>query len=110
MDQIDILSIGDFRGQAADHLASDAFRRLIGQAKGYDLILFDGDGLAQGGASLALAGLADQTLLLVEWDKTSQSAVKKSFSSLRNSGADPDIILTKLDTQKRRAYGYPQFA
>ena len=107
---VDILPVGDFRGQAADYLASDGFRKLIGEASSYDFIIFDGDALAQGGASLVLAGLAEQVLLLVEWDKTSREAVKKSFSSLRNSGADPEVVISKLDNERMRSYGYPALA
>lgn len=105
---IDLLQTGDFIAQAADLISGLGFQALVRQAIGkYDIVIFDGDAVLPDGLSVALAAIADQTLLLVEWDKTQRVHVKKAFATLYDTGAKPSLILSQVHAEKLESYGYP---
>ena len=58
------------------------------KASDYHYVIFDLSPMTQTSAALALAGLMDQVLLVVEADKTNRDTLKWAFNSLRQAEAN----------------------
>ena len=58
------------------------------KASDYHYVIFDLPPMTQTSAALALAGLMDQVLLVVEADKTNRDTLKWAFNSLRQAEAN----------------------
>ena len=84
---------------AASFLRGPEFADLLGTAKhSYDLVVLDTSALNSAPESCVVAGLADATLLVVEWNKTRQDVAIDAISQLEASNARPvGVVLNRAD-------------
>lgn len=62
----------------------------------FDYIIFDMPPLGQTSVALAMAGLMDRVLLIVEADKSDRNTVTRAFRELTDARASISVILNKL--------------
>ncbi|MFZ4534654.1 MAG: CpsD/CapB family tyrosine-protein kinase, partial [Alsobacter sp.] len=91
-----------------DVFASAAMARLTDRLRSmYDLVIFDTAPVLAVSDTRMLAGLADTTVLLVQWRKTPEKAVTASLRILEHIGAVVGgLALTQVDMKKQARYGY----
>lgn len=67
------------------------------RASAFDYIIFDLPPLDQSGASLAVSGLMDKIVLMVEAEKSDRHAVKRAYQELIAAQADVATVFNKTD-------------
>ena len=88
LSSLDIITLPQGRRSPQDLFASAQMDGLISLLRGrYDLILLDTPPVLAVSDARVLSSLADVTVLVVCWQKTSQQLVDSAINSLRNGGA-----------------------
>ena len=70
------------------------------KASDFDYIIFDMPPLSRSGAALAVAGLMDKVLLVIEAERVDRSAIKRSYEELLEAKANVACVVNKV-----RSYG-----
>ena len=74
--------------------------------KSYSLIVIDSPPLLGMSDGLAYANLADQTIFVCRWRRTSRTAVITSIQRFRSAGARlTGLVLSMVDPRSAQAYG-----
>lgn len=96
-DGLAVIPYGTAGAGSIDLLASDAFARLLTTLKAqYDLVLIDCAPLPVSTDTEVIATIADQSVLVVEWGKTSKKELKTVSEALRqHAKTTPAVILNK---------------
>ncbi len=96
-DGLAVIPYGTAGAGSIDLLASDAFARLLTTLKAqYDLVLIDCAPLPVSTDTEVIATIADQSVLVVEWGKTSKKDLKTVSEALRqHAKTTPGVILNK---------------
>ncbi len=92
-----IIPAGNLGSYNVDLLSSGRFENLLMTLKSqYDFILIDASPIGSTTDAEIIAGIADQSILVVEGRKTSKKALKKATISLRQYTKEtPSVILNK---------------
>ena len=89
-------------------LGSPRMKRLLAFVRErYDLVLIDLPAVLPVADALALSRDVDTFIYLVQWKKTSRSAVSDGMRRLNHVGANiAGVVLTKVDIKRFSSYGY----
>ena len=92
----------------ADLLSSQAMQELVTQLREQnDYVVMDASPLLPVVDALALAGVADKIVMIVEWGRTSRTSVSEALKTLRSAGYSiGGIVLNKVDYKRLASYGY----
>ena len=92
----------------ADLLSSEAMHDLVAQLRQqYDYVVMDAPPLLSVVDALALAAIADNIVMIVEWSRTSRTNVLEALKTLRFAGHSiAGIVLNKVDYKRLASYGY----
>jgi polysaccharide biosynthesis transport protein len=87
---------------------SKRMRDLIAQLRNqFDYVVIDASPLLPVIDALALATMADQILVIVEWNRTSRAIVSEAFKVLRpEAHRVAGVVFNKVDLNQLRRYGY----
>jgi Mrp family chromosome partitioning ATPase len=98
--EFDIVPAGD--ASPADSPGLGALQSILADlTEEYDLVLINAPALLQAPESAVIAQAVDQCMLLVRWDVTEQSAMRRALSVLRGVGAPLDgVALTRADVSR----------
>ncbi|WP_371154042.1 GumC family protein [Jannaschia sp. 2305UL9-9] len=110
---IDILTAGEIGVTIADELRVDTIRTLLDDLKEtYDLVLVNSPAMLQVPDATLIAKAVDQCVLLVRYDSTPRSAVKRCVGILRAQRAPLEgLVMTRADAEAMQdgylySYGY----
>lgn len=94
---LSVVPIGNLASHPVDLLASESFQRLVtGLKTQYDFVLIDCAPVLTTTDAEIIAGMVDQTVLVIEWAKTPKKKLKKVAEILRQYAKDvPNVILNK---------------
>ena len=98
--EFDIVPAGD--ASPADAPRLGALHAILDQlTEEYDLVLVNAPALLQAPESAVIAQAVDQCTLLVRWDSTEQSVLRRALSVLRANGAPLDgVAFTRADVSR----------
>ncbi|MFO1188626.1 MAG: polysaccharide biosynthesis tyrosine autokinase [Alphaproteobacteria bacterium] len=104
---LQFLSAGGDQGHPADLLARPKAREIISAfAAEYDLVIIDSPPVLSAIDAQLLGQIADRTIFVLEWEKTSQEAAEAALRLLYDAGASlAGIALSKIDLRKSTRYG-----
>ena len=93
---------------AADLFSSEAFTRLIAEArKIYDIIIIDTPPVLVVPDARVIAQHADAVVFIVRWDRTSAEQVRDSLHMLDMTNVKiAGLVLSQIDPKGMRRYGY----
>ncbi len=91
-----------------DTALNDQFIVILDKAaKSGNVVIFDAPAALMSSSALQLAGLADETMLVVRWGRTPVKMVEMAVERLCATGADRVLIaLNAVDTRRHASYGY----
>lgn len=100
---LDLLPLAQVTFTPRDVFGSDAARALLRELRDrYDYVVLDAPPLMAVADARQLAMLADVTLLVARWKKTSRVAVRAALQRLQSDGADvAGVVLTMVDPDDR---------
>jgi succinoglycan biosynthesis transport protein ExoP len=83
-------------------------RDLIAQLRErYDCVVLDASPVLAIVDALALAGMVDKIVVIVEWNRTPRDVIAEALKSLRRDGHRiAGVVLNKVDLKQLRAYDY----
>jgi capsular exopolysaccharide synthesis family protein len=104
------LAAGGDIGHPADLLARPKAKELLAAlAAEYDLIIIDSPPVLSAIDAQLLGQLADRTIFVVQWGKTSRDVAQTALRLLYDAGARlGGIALSKVDLRKYGRYGHPR--
>lgn len=110
---IDVITAGEIGTLVADEMRVDTLRSLLDDLKeSYDLVLVNCPAMLQVPDATLIAKAVDQCVLLVRYDSTPRSAVKRCMSILTSNRAPLEgLIMTRADAEAMQdgylySYGY----
>lgn len=106
-----ILLAGKADTNPASILSSKPMANLLQTTrKHFDIVLLDAPPLLAAPDARILAGLVDDTLLTVQWDKTRAPQVQQSLDALHSVGANvSNMVLTQVNANAMRAMGAREY-
>ena len=76
----------------------------------YDLVVLDSPPVLSVSDARLLARMADSTVYVVEWDRTSRREARLGFNMILQTGAGiAGVVLSKADPRASARYGYAKF-
>jgi Mrp family chromosome partitioning ATPase len=103
---IDFIPRGDPSLHQRPHLADIAEIVKLARANG-QIVIFDSAPILTSTDTVQLAGMADLTLLVVRWAKTSQRAVEGAAQRLRSIKRSEILVaINNVDLRKHALYGF----
>jgi polysaccharide biosynthesis transport protein len=103
-----VIPAGSTTGSPTDLLTSQRIGDLIAQLRErYDCVVLDTSPVLAVVDALALAGMVDKIVVIVEWNRTPRDVVAEAFKALRRDGHRiAGVVLNKVDLKQLRAYDY----
>lgn len=91
-----------------DLVNSQRLRDIIGTlARDYDLVILDSPPIHAVSDALVLGDIADATVFVIEWKRTSRAMAAQALNQLRIShGKIGGIVINKVDFSRLQAHGY----
>jgi len=106
--RIGVMTAGPNTADSAELLSADGMRRVIESFEGiYDYVVLDAPPIAHFQDAVLLSSLADQVLLVVDRNKSSNNTVKQSYQLLEEAGAN--TISVAVNNAKESKYDLPQY-
>jgi capsular exopolysaccharide synthesis family protein len=101
-----VIPAGSMVRYPADLLMSQRMQDLISQLRSdYDYIVLDASPLLPVIDALALAGLVDKILVIVEWGRTPRDSVSEALETLRpQAHRVAGVVLNKVDLKELQSY------
>jgi len=101
------LPAGGDRGHPADLLARPKVKEIISAfASDYDLVIIDSPPVLSAIDAQLLGQIADRTIFVLEWERTSRDAAEAALRLLYDAGTRlAGIALSKIDLRKSTRYG-----
>jgi polysaccharide biosynthesis transport protein len=73
----------------------------------YDLVFLDSPPILPVSDAAVISGIADKTILLIEWNKTDRDLVFQAIDTIQfNKGTVSGVVLNKVNLATIRSYGY----
>jgi succinoglycan biosynthesis transport protein ExoP len=103
-----VIPAGSTTRSPTDLLTSQRMRDLIAQLRErYDCVVLDASPVLAIVDALALAGMVDKIIVIVEWNRTPRDVIAEALKSLRRDGHRiAGVVLNKVDLKQLRAYDY----
>jgi capsular exopolysaccharide synthesis family protein len=105
---LNVITCGGGTNRPAELLEQPALRELLAMlACSFDLIVLDSPPVLSVADTRLLAQLADDTVYVVEWDRTSRKEARLGFNMLRQANARiAGVVLSKAAPRNTAKYGY----
>jgi polysaccharide biosynthesis transport protein len=103
-----IVPIGNGAQNSLDLIGSPRMIEVLKFASAhYDLVFLDSPPILPVSDAAVISRIADQTVLLIEWNKTDRDLVFQAIDSIHlNKGTVSGVVLNKVNLATVRSYGY----
>jgi len=103
-----VVPIGKSDQNSPDLVTSSEMAKILKfAAEHYDLVFLDSPPILPVPDAAAISGLAQKTIVLVEWNKTDRDLVTQAIERINaHNGAVSGVVLNKVDVDLAKSYGY----
>ncbi len=103
-----IVPVGNGAQRSLDLIGSPRMIEVLKFAsQHYDLVFLDSPPILPVSDAAVISGIADKTILLIEWNKTDRDLVFQAIDSVHlNKGAVTGVVLNKVNLATIKSFGY----